>query len=90
VQIWQQRNSAWTDSACTSITGTNVYGKAKVWLDGKLILRINRGCSIGLTGSGHDSIQGVLHTSYIQNMSKEFTQWVDDVAWANGFVDPKW
>jgi len=84
VQIWQQRNPSWTYSGCTAVTGRSTYGKAKVWFDGKLVLNITRGCTIGnLPGAG----QGLMFGSYTDN-GPPFTQWFDDIVWANGFIDP--
>ena len=87
VQIWQQRSNSWTDARCAGITPGSAYGKAKIWLDGKLILNVKLGCKIALNGLA-DTIQGMQYLSYTQNMTKQFTQWFDDIVWANGFVDP--
>jgi hypothetical protein len=86
-QIWEQRSSSWTDARCKGVSPGGVYGKAKIWLDGKLILNVTLGCKIALNGSA-DTIQGMQYGSYSQNMIKQFTQWFDDIVWANGFVDP--
>ena len=88
VQIWQRRSAAWTDPSCSQVEQDNVYGKAKVWIDGRLVVDIQRGCTIANDRTKLQKLrQGMLFAAYTDKGPK-FSEWFDDVVFANGFVDP--